>query len=96
MSRQSPNEVPKPSMQRSVKSLISLRGRVGIFVCPKPSLLAHGRYGGGPAAKQVDRKAATNPNSSRRRPTRRRVGRLDEVAAGRKPILRWKPRAAAD
>ena len=35
--------------------------------------------------------AETTPETVKTAPHSTRVGRLDEVAAARKPILRWKP-----
>ncbi len=43
------------------------------------------------AMKSIAREAATNPELVKTAPHNTRVRRLDEVAAARKPILRWKP-----
>ncbi|MCI0627721.1 MAG: aminomethyl-transferring glycine dehydrogenase subunit GcvPB, partial [Acidobacteria bacterium] len=43
------------------------------------------------AMKAIAEEAATNPDRVKSAPFSTRVGRLDEVAAARKPILRWKP-----
>jgi glycine dehydrogenase subunit 2 len=42
------------------------------------------------ALKSIAHEAATNPQLVKTAPHTTRVGRLDEVAAARKPILRWK------
>jgi len=42
----------------------------------------------------IAEEAATNPELVKTAPHSTRVGRLDEVTAARKPILRWRPRAA--
>jgi glycine dehydrogenase subunit 2 len=43
------------------------------------------------AMRAIAEEAATDPNLVKTAPHHTRVGRLDEVAAARKPILRWKP-----
>ncbi len=43
------------------------------------------------AMKSIAHEAATNPELVKTAPHNTRVRRLDEVAAARKPILRWKP-----
>jgi glycine dehydrogenase subunit 2 len=47
------------------------------------------------ALQQIAREAAENPELVRTAPHSTRLGRLDETAAARKPILRWKGPAAA-
>jgi glycine dehydrogenase subunit 2 len=42
------------------------------------------------AMKSIAQEAATNPQLVKTAPHTTRVGRLDEVGAARKPILRWK------
>src|SRR5260370_41342109 len=39
--------------------------------------------------RQIARECAEDPERVRRAPTQQAVGRLDEVTAARKPILRW-------
>jgi glycine dehydrogenase subunit 2 len=41
--------------------------------------------------KSIAAEAESNPELVKTAPHSTRVGRLDEVAAARKPILRWKP-----
>ncbi len=48
------------------------------------------------ALKQIAREAAENPELVQTAPHTTRVRRLDETAAARKPILRWKAPAAAE
>jgi len=48
------------------------------------------------AMKCIAEEAATNPELLKTAPHTTRVGRLDEVAAARKPVLRWKPQAAGE
>ena len=48
------------------------------------------------AMRSIAEEAATNPELVKTAPHSTRVGRLDEVTAARKPILRWKPRAAGE
>jgi glycine dehydrogenase subunit 2 len=43
------------------------------------------------AMRSIAEEAATNPDLVKTAPHSTRVGRLDEVAAARKPVLRWKP-----
>jgi glycine dehydrogenase subunit 2 len=43
------------------------------------------------AMKNIAAEAESNPELVKTAPHSTRVGRLDEVAAARKPILRWKP-----
>jgi glycine dehydrogenase subunit 2 len=43
------------------------------------------------AMRAIAEEAATNPELVKTAPHTTRVGRLDEVAAARKPVLRWKP-----
>jgi glycine dehydrogenase subunit 2 len=43
------------------------------------------------AMRSIAEEAETNPELVKTAPHSTRVGRLDEVAAARKPILRWKP-----
>ncbi|MGO9642713.1 MAG: aminomethyl-transferring glycine dehydrogenase subunit GcvPB [Candidatus Acidiferrales bacterium] len=45
------------------------------------------------AMRSIAEEAATNPEIVKTAPHTTRVGRLDEVTAARKPILRWKPRS---
>jgi glycine dehydrogenase subunit 2 len=46
------------------------------------------------AMRSIAEEAATNPDLVKSAPHTTRVGRLDEVGAARKPILRWKPQPA--
>jgi glycine dehydrogenase subunit 2 len=48
------------------------------------------------ALRSIAEEAATNPDLVKTAPHNTRVGRLDEVTAARKPILRWKPRASGE
>jgi glycine dehydrogenase subunit 2 len=41
--------------------------------------------------RSIAAEAETNPELVKTAPHSTRIGRLDEVAAARKPILRWKP-----
>ncbi|HKV03803.1 MAG TPA: aminomethyl-transferring glycine dehydrogenase subunit GcvPB [Candidatus Acidoferrales bacterium] len=43
------------------------------------------------AMRAIAEEAAVNPELVKRAPHTTRVGRLDEVAAARRPVLRWKP-----
>ena len=43
------------------------------------------------AMRAIAEEAATNPEIVKTAPHSTRVGRLDEVTAARKPILRWRP-----
>jgi glycine dehydrogenase subunit 2 len=42
------------------------------------------------AMKSIDREATENPELVTNAPHSTRIGRLDEAAAARKPVLRWK------
>jgi glycine dehydrogenase subunit 2 len=46
------------------------------------------------AMRSIAREAAENPQLVLNAPHSTRIGRLDEAAAARKPVLRWKPEAA--
>jgi glycine cleavage system P protein (glycine dehydrogenase) subunit 2 len=48
------------------------------------------------AMRAIADEAATQPDLVKTAPHTTRVGRLDEVTAARKPILRWKPRASSE
>ncbi|HUK30126.1 MAG TPA: aminomethyl-transferring glycine dehydrogenase subunit GcvPB [Candidatus Acidoferrum sp.] len=48
------------------------------------------------AMRSIADEAEKNPELVRTAPHNTRVGRLDEVGAARKPILRWKPKAAGE
>jgi glycine dehydrogenase subunit 2 len=48
------------------------------------------------AMKAIAEEAATDPELVRTAPHTTRVGRLDEVTAARKPVLRWKPPASGE
>jgi len=48
------------------------------------------------AMRSIAEEAATEPETVKTAPHSTRVGRLDEVGAARKPILRWKPMAAVE
>ncbi len=48
------------------------------------------------AMRAIAEEAATNPELVKTAPHTTRVGRLDEVTAARKPILRWKPPAKGE
>ena len=43
------------------------------------------------AMLDIDREASENPELVRDAPHSTRIGRLDEAAAARKPVLRWRP-----
>jgi len=43
------------------------------------------------ALRSIAREAAENPELVKTAPHSVRIGRLDEVTAARKPVLRWKP-----
>ena len=45
------------------------------------------------AMRAIAEEAATTPELVKTAPHNTRVSRLDETAAARKPVLRWKPRA---
>jgi glycine dehydrogenase subunit 2 len=47
------------------------------------------------AMRAIAEEAASNPELVKTAPHSTRVGRLDEVGAARKPVLRWKPKAHA-
>jgi glycine dehydrogenase subunit 2 len=42
------------------------------------------------AMRSIDQEAAEDPDILKHAPHTTKVGRLDEVAAARKPVLRWK------
>jgi glycine dehydrogenase subunit 2 len=46
------------------------------------------------AMRSIAAEAETNPELVKTAPHNTRIGRLDEVTAARKPILRWRPTAA--
>jgi glycine dehydrogenase subunit 2 len=48
------------------------------------------------AMRSIAEEAVTDPELVKTAPHCTRVGRLDEVGAARKPILRWKPKAASE
>jgi len=48
------------------------------------------------AMRAIAEEAANNPELVKTAPHSTRVGRLDEVTAARKPILRWKPQASGE
>jgi glycine dehydrogenase subunit 2 len=48
------------------------------------------------AMKSIDAEAAEDPELVQKAPHTTKVGRLDEVAAARKPVLRWKPSTGGD
>ena len=48
------------------------------------------------AMKSIDAEAAEDPELLKAAPHTTRVGRLDEVAAARRPVLRWRPRSGDD
>jgi glycine dehydrogenase subunit 2 len=48
------------------------------------------------AMRSIAEEAASTPGVVKTAPHSTRVGRLDEVAAARKPILRWRPKAASE
>ena len=48
------------------------------------------------AMRSIAEEAATDPELVKTAPHSTRVGRLDEVTAARKPILRWKPQASGE
>jgi glycine dehydrogenase subunit 2 len=48
------------------------------------------------AMKAINEEAAENPEILKAAPHTTKVGRLDEVAAARKPVLRWKPDRLAE
>jgi glycine cleavage system P protein (glycine dehydrogenase) subunit 2 len=48
------------------------------------------------AMRSIAEEAAAQPDLVKTAPHSTRVGRLDEVGAARKPILRWKPKSSAE
>ena len=48
------------------------------------------------AMRSIAEEAATQPELVKTAPHSTRVGRLDEVGAARKPILRWKPKSSVE
>jgi glycine cleavage system P protein (glycine dehydrogenase) subunit 2 len=48
------------------------------------------------AMRSIAEEAATQPDLVKTAPHSTRVGRLDEVAAARKPVLRWKPKVSSE
>jgi glycine dehydrogenase subunit 2 len=48
------------------------------------------------AMRSIAREAVDDPELVLNAPHSTRIGRLDEAAAARKPVLRWKPKAIAD
>jgi glycine dehydrogenase subunit 2 len=48
------------------------------------------------AMRAIAQEAATQPDLVKTAPHTTRVGRLDEVTAARKPVLRWKPKASSE
>jgi len=48
------------------------------------------------AMRSIAKEAMEDPNLLLNAPHSTRIGRLDEAAAARKPVLRWKPKAMAD
>jgi glycine dehydrogenase subunit 2 len=48
------------------------------------------------AMRSIAEEAAENPELVKTAPHSARVGRLDEVSAARKPILRWKPKSTSE
>ena len=48
------------------------------------------------AMRSISHEAVENPDLVLNAPHSTRIGRLDEAAAARKPVLRWKPKAKAD
>jgi glycine dehydrogenase subunit 2 len=48
------------------------------------------------AMRSIAREAVEDPDLVLNAPHSTRIGRLDEAAAARKPVLRWKPKAIAD
>jgi len=47
------------------------------------------------AMKSIAREAVEEPDFVINAPHSTRIGRLDEAAAARRPVLRWKPKQAA-
>jgi glycine dehydrogenase subunit 2 len=48
------------------------------------------------AMRSINAEAAEDPDLLKRAPHSTKVGRLDEVAAARRPILRWRPKESGD
>ncbi|HKQ08600.1 MAG TPA: aminomethyl-transferring glycine dehydrogenase subunit GcvPB [Blastocatellia bacterium] len=48
------------------------------------------------AMRAIDEEAAEDPDILKQAPHSTKVGRLDEVAAARKPVLRWRPKESGD
>jgi len=48
------------------------------------------------AMLSISEEAATDPDLVKHAPHATRIGRLDEVAAARKPVLRWKPQGSGE
>jgi glycine dehydrogenase subunit 2 len=48
------------------------------------------------AMKSINEEAAEDAEILKQAPHTTKVGRLDEVGAARKPVLRWKPDSTAD
>ena len=48
------------------------------------------------AMRAIAEEAATNPDLLKTAPHATRVGRLDEVRAARKPVLRWQPKTNSE
>jgi glycine dehydrogenase subunit 2 len=48
------------------------------------------------AMRAIAQESATQPDLVKSAPHNTRVGRLDEVTAARKPILRWRPKASSE
>jgi glycine dehydrogenase subunit 2 len=48
------------------------------------------------AMRSIAKEAAEDPDLVLNAPHTTRIGRLDEAAAARKPVLRWKPKASAE
>ncbi|HSE97474.1 MAG TPA: aminomethyl-transferring glycine dehydrogenase subunit GcvPB [Blastocatellia bacterium] len=48
------------------------------------------------AMRSIDEEAASDPEILKGAPYTTKVGRLDEVGAARKPVLRWKPRDGSE
>ena len=48
------------------------------------------------AMKSINEEAAEDAEILKQAPHTTKVGRLDEVGAARKPVLRWKPDSKAD
>ena len=45
--------------------------------------------------KEIAREAVEDPETVLNAPHTTRIGRLDEAAAARKPVLRWRPEGKA-